>query len=113
MSLPLTLPAFVITNTITVQVTVSPDYYTTSVNFLSAGASVYQIALTKAAPNATLTPGIDIGSLNINTGSLHMALPGALNPGNIQLSLNAVDMSNGNQPVIVNNNPIASWSLNQ
>jgi hypothetical protein len=113
MSLPLTLPAFVITNTLTVQVTISPDYYTASVNFISGGSTVFQQALTKAAPNVTLTPGIDIGSLNISTGSLHMAIPGAINPGNIQLSLNAVDMSNGNQPVIVNNNQIASWSLNQ
>ncbi len=113
MSLPLTLPSVPLTNTLSVQVVINPNYYTAIVTFTSGGMQVYQTALTQTSPNADLTKGITIGSVLVNSGGLHMALPGSLNPGNVTLTLDGVDTSNGNQPVKASSMPVATWNLNQ
>lgn len=111
MSLPLTLPAFNLDATSTVQVTVVSNYYTAQVVFFDGAIQVYSLTLLQQAPYATIPANLQIGSFVIHTGTLTMQIPSNIQAGTVTLNCTYTDLNVPNpQPM---NSVVATWNLNQ
>lgn len=111
MSLPLTLPSYVLDPTATVQVTIVSNYTTAQVVFATAGTTVYSLTLVMQAPTQEIPANLQIGDYVIVSGTLKMQLPSAIQQGTVTLDCMFTD-TNVKVPQKLNA-VIASWSLNQ
>lgn len=111
MSLPLTLPAYYLDATATVQTTIVSNYYTAQVAFFDGPNLVYSLTLIQQAPFASLPSNLLIGDLKIISGTLNMQIPSSFQSGTITLNCMYTDMNvTTPQPL---NAIIATWNLNQ
>lgn len=111
MSLPLTLPIYILDPTATVQATIVSNYTTAQIVFASAGTTVYSLTLIQQAPTQELPANLQIGDYVIVSGSLKMQLPSAIQAGTVTLNCEFTD-TNVKTPQKLNA-VIASWNLNQ
>lgn len=111
MSLPLTLPAYNLDATSTVQVTIVSNYYTAQVAFYNGPTLVYSLTLLQQAPKATLPANLEIGSFKIISGTLTMQIPSNIQAGTVTLNCQYTDLNIPTpQPL---NAVVATWNLNQ
>ena len=111
MSLPLTLPAYNLDATATVQTTIVSNYYTAQVAFFNGPTLVYSLTLIQQAPTMTLPANLRIGDFVIVSGTLYMQIPSSIQSGTITLNCMYTDMNvTTPQPL---NAIIATWNLNQ
>lgn len=111
MALPLTLPAFMLDATSSVQVTIVSNYYTAQVSFYSGPTLVYSLTLIQAAPLQSLPDNLMVGSFKIHSGTLQLQLPSTIQTGTVTLNCTYTDL-NVTTPQALNA-VIASWNLNQ
>jgi hypothetical protein len=109
MSLPLTLPAYIVSPTCTIQVVVNPNYYTATVNFNSGPTTVYSLVVLQQAPEATLPPDLVVGDATFTSGNIYLQIPSPVMQGAIKAVLKGTA---GRSPLNINAT-IASWNLNQ
>jgi hypothetical protein len=111
MALPLTLAAYNLDATSTVQVVIVSNYTTAQVNFYNGAILVYTLTLIQQAPYATIPAGLQVGTFKILTGSLAMQIPSNIQAGSVTLNCTYTDLNIPTpQPL---NAVIASWNLNQ
>jgi hypothetical protein len=111
MSLPLTLPAFNLDATSTIQVTIVSNYYTAQVAFYNGAILVYSLTLLQQAPYATIPADLVVGTFKIISGTLTMQIPSAIQAGTVTLNCTFTDLNVPNpQPL---NAVVATWNLNQ
>ncbi|MFT6502968.1 MAG: hypothetical protein ACJASQ_003100 [Crocinitomicaceae bacterium] len=111
MALPLTLPAYILNATATVNTTIVSNYTTAQVDFQNSGTSIYSLTLVQASPTATLPANLELGTYTIISGTLTMQLPSSIQNGTITLKGSFTDVNNP-EPTDINA-VIATWSLNQ
>lgn len=111
MALPLTLPAFMLDATSSVQVTIVSNYYTAQVAFYNGPTLVYSLTLIQQAPLQTLPANLLIGSFEIHSGTVQLQLPSPIQTGTVTLNCTYTDL-NVTTPQALNA-IIASWNLNQ
>lgn len=111
MSLPLTLPAYYLNATATVQVTIVSNYSTAQVGFYNGSMLVYMVTLIQQAPKATLPSNLTIGTFVIQSGTLTLQIPSSIQSGSVTLNCMYTDQ-NVKSPQSLNA-VIATWSLNQ
>lgn len=111
MSLPLTLPVYILDPTASVQVTIVSNYTTAQVVFLSGSTTVYSLTLIQQATTQQLPPDLQIGDFKIISGTLKLQLPSAIQTGTVTLDCQFTDTNvTTPQPL---NAVVASWNLNQ
>lgn len=110
-SIPLTLPAYNLDATSTVQVKIVSNYYTAQVNFYNGALLVYTLTLIQQAPYATLPPNLKIGGFTIQSGTLTLQIPSPIQQGTVTLNCTYTDM-NVTTPKQLNA-VIGRWNLNQ
>jgi len=111
MPLPLTLSAFNLDATSTVQVTIYSNYNTAQVGFYNGSILVYILTLIQQAPYATIPLNLQIGSFKIIAGSLTLQIPSNIQGGTVTLNCTYTDLNIPTpQPM---NAVVASWNLNQ
>lgn len=111
MALPLTLPAYMLDATSSVQVTIAPNYYTARVDFYSGPTKVYSLTLIQQAPLQTLPADLKIGDFVILSGTVQLQLPSPIQSGTVTLNCMYTDMNISTpQPL---NSVVATWNLNQ
>jgi len=111
MSLPLTLPAYALTPTASVQVVINPNYYTALVNFYSGPTLIATVAVMQADPTVNIPDNLVLGSTTLTSGSVTLQIPGNIIPGNITLAAKGTDGPT-KQPLNINA-IVAQWNLNQ
>ena len=111
MSLPLTLPAYNLDATATVQTTIVSNYYTAQVAFYSGPTLVYSLTLIQQAPTATLPANLQVGDFVIVSGTVKMQIPSSIQSGTVTLNCTYTDLNvTTPQPL---NAVVATWNLNQ
>lgn len=111
MSLPLTLPAYNLDLTAYVQVTIVYNYFTADVSFYNEPVLVYSLTLLQQAPQATLPPNLNLGSMTIISGTLTMEIPSTNQPGTVTLEGVYTTEADKSQQTI--NAVIGTWTLNE
>jgi len=111
MSLPLTIPAYNLDASSTVQVTIVSNYYTAQVAFYNGPTLVYSLTLIQQAPYATIPANLEVGTFKIISGTLTLQIPSNIQPGTVTLDCKYTDLNIPNpQPL---NAVVATWNLNQ
>jgi hypothetical protein len=111
MALPLTLPAYMLDATSSVQVTIVSNYYTAQVSFYSGPTLVFSLTLIQQAPKVTLPANLAVGTFIIHSGTLTLQIPSSIQSGTVTLNCTYTDQNvTTPQPL---NAVIATWKLNQ
>ncbi len=111
MSLPLSLPAYALTPTASVQVVVNPNYYTALVNFYSGATLVSTVAVMQQTPTVDIPKNLVLGTTTLDSGTVTLQIPSNIIPGNIRIDAKGTDGPT-KQPLDINAT-VAQWNLNQ